>query len=218
MKKIVALLLILTSANMLQAQVVRKEEMPAQKKFKPLPVPVNPPATNPAPAPAPSKTTVPAPAPSKASQPEQQPAVTPVYSLTSARVSIRTGQDNKEFPSTASFYLVPKQYGGQPRKDVFVQAGITTELKSNTTTEFGLEKMKNAPQNDFSLTSIQTNGLLLGIHYFANTIFDAWKIESVTVILEFRDQDGNLHPNLGMKSIVFSNATGFLNYFDKDMV
>jgi hypothetical protein len=30
-------------------------------------------------------------------------------------------------------------------------------------------------------------------------------------MLEFRDQFGNLHPALGSKTVVFSNAYGFLN-------
>ena len=44
--------------------------------------------------------------------------------------------------------------------------------------------------------------------------FDAWKIQGVTVTLEFRDQNGNLHPSLGQKTITFSNANGFLNGYN----
>jgi hypothetical protein len=47
---------------------------------------------------------------------------------------------------------------------------------------------------------------------------DAWKIEGVTLTLEFRDQNGNPHPTLGQKVITFSNAQGFLNgYFERSM-
>ena len=44
-----------------------------------------------------------------------------------------------------------------------------------------------------------------------------WKIESVTLILEFKDQHGNLHPTMGNKTIVFSNAYGFLNNDYRDI-
>ena len=62
------------------------------------------PSTPPAPAPAPtmSKTVVPI---SNTNVPAS------VYSLTSARVNIRTGADNKEFPSEVVVWLISKGVG-----------------------------------------------------------------------------------------------------------
>ena len=73
--------------------------------------------------------------------------------------------------------------------------------------------------HDLLLTELQTYGLRFKIEYSANFQFDAWKIEGVTLTLEFRDQQNNLHPSLAQKVISFGNANGFLNgYFERSMV
>ena len=58
-------------------------------------------------------------------------------------------------------------------------------------------------------------GLSLRIIYKPNFFADAWKIENVSLKLEFRDVNGNLHPGLGQKTIQFSNAATFLDNYDK---
>ena len=95
----------------------------------------------------------------------------------------------------------------------FVQENLKNEMRSNSNTEFGLEK-KGENLKDINLAVLQTTGFHFRIDYSANFQFDAWKIEGVTVTLEFRDQNGNLHPSLGQKTITFSNANGFLNGYD----
>ena len=132
-------------------------------------------------------------------------ASAPVYSLTSARVSIKTGSDNKEFPSVAWAFLSSRSNTATAS---FKQENLKNEMKVNSSTEFGLEK---SGAGSITLADLQSNGLKLSIWYFANFQFDAWKIEGASVVLEFRDQQGNLHPSLGNKTITFSNATGFLN-------
>ena len=87
-------------------------------------------------------------------------------------------------------------------------------MKSNSNTEFGLEKITRENLKDLTLDVLQTTGIEFRIHYSANFQLDAWKIEGVSVTLEFRDQFGNLHPTFGQKTISFSNANGYLNGYD----
>ena len=130
----------------------------------------------------------------------------PVYTLTSARVNIRTGNDNKEFPSQVLVTLMAKSTPQDWRN--YIQINLGNEMKINSDTEFGLDLEGRAPT---PLETFQKAGLTLRINYVPNFFADAWKIESVSLILEFKDQNGNLHPSLGRKTIVFSNAYGFLN-------
>jgi hypothetical protein len=133
----------------------------------------------------------------------------PVYSLTAVRVNIRTGNDNKEFPSTVELSLINRNTGYFP----FSQpaANMRNEMKINSNTEIGLDKNSNTASQHFTLQSIQENGLSLQIVYHPNFFMDAWKIEAVSMTLEFKDQNGNPHPTLGSKTIVFNNASGFLD-------
>ena len=129
-----------------------------------------------------------------------------VYSLTSARVIIKTGSDNKEFPSQVHVTLMAKSTPANWRN--YIQTNLGNEMRINSDTEFGLN-LEGAPT---PLETFQQSGIALSIGYTPNFFADAWKIESVSLILEFKDQNGNLHPSLGSKTIVFSNAYGFLNF------
>jgi len=137
---------------------------------------------------------------------------TNTYTLTSVRVSIRTGNDNKEFPSKVGLLLSNRGGTGF----IFHQPGenLRNEMKSNSNTEFGLEKYPTATQQNLTLESIQNQGLALRIVYSPNFLADAWKIEGVTITLEFKDQNGTLHPTLGNKTITCNNANGFLDEFN----
>jgi len=132
--------------------------------------------------------------------------ITPVYSLTSARVVIRTGNDNKEFPSKVNVTLMAKSTPQNWRN--YIQINLGNEMRINSDTEFGLDLEGRAPT---PLENFQVDGLKLSIGYEPNFIMDAWKIENVSLIVEFKDQNGNLHPTLGRKTIAFTNAYGFLN-------
>ncbi|MEO8406008.1 MAG: hypothetical protein ABI480_15480 [Chitinophagaceae bacterium] len=162
----------------------------------------------------PSKIITPVPDEPKTTPPPPAPPVNkenagtqnaPVYALTSARVRIRTGNDNKEFPSKVYSTLMAKATPANWRN--YIQINLGNEMKINSDTEFGLG-LEGAP---IPLTTFQSAGLKLNIQYTPNFFADAWKIESITLILEFKDADGNLHPTLGNKTIVFNNAYGFLN-------
>jgi hypothetical protein len=136
---------------------------------------------------------------------------TPVYTLTNARVSIITGKDNKEFPSVVTTHLYQKGKGV-----LFGSPEIRNEMQVNSTFEFGLTKWTNTGNiGSFLLTDLQQSGIKLCIFYHPNLFTDAWRIEGISVTLEFKDQNGNLHPALGKKTIVFNNANGFLNRWER---
>jgi hypothetical protein len=148
-------------------------------------------------------------------QPPPAPAREPVYSLTAARVIIKTGSDNKEYLSTVTVILESFGVGAalfQPGEN------LRNEMKINSNFEFGLIKPNwTTPDANRLLTLFQKDGVLLTLYYIPNLLTDAWKIEGVTLILEFRDQNGNFHPTLGNKTIAFNNANGFLNFWDRRM-
>lgn len=154
----------------------------------------------------PSKTPPPPPASTKTT-PTTAPAQTaaPVYTVTAARVSIRTGNDNKEFPSKV--YVTMRAISDPSNWRTYIQTQLTNEMRINSSTEFGLA-VEGAP---IPIDEFQKSGLILRLTYEPNFFADAWKIESLSVTLEVKDQHGNLHPTMGSKTITFSNAYGFLN-------
>ena len=133
----------------------------------------------------------------------------PVYSLTAVRVKVKTGSDNKEFPSRV-IASIGTTNTPQGQANPFTQFSLTNEMRVNTETEFGLQRDSQL-RGETKLDVIQSAGLRFFINYTPNLIFDAWKIDGLSIVLEFRDQFGNPHPTLGSKTIVFSNAYGFLN-------
>lgn len=135
-----------------------------------------------------------------------------VYKLSSVRVKIKTGNDNKEFPSKVYVWIKARN---QNSWSPFYQDKLDNEMRVNSETEFGLEfKQWNG---ETAMNAFQSSGVVMRISYLPNFFADAWKIEGVTVVLEFKDQHGNLHPTLGAKTISFSNAYGFLNNEFRDI-
>ena len=197
MKKIimaVSLVCVVFSISHAQLSPVEKKQSPVKITKTP------PPSTTAAPPPPPapvSKTT------------NNTDAAVPVYTLTSARVSIRTGSDNKEFPSQVMVLVAPRSTPVSAASSL-TQLQLTNEMRINSETEFGLERSVQHP-GDANLQSFLNSGLKLRILYLPNFFADAWKIENVSITLEFKDQNGNLHPTLGRKTIFFSTASGFLN-------
>ncbi len=140
------------------------------------------------------------------------PPPSPVYSLSSIKVSIKTGSDNKEFPSGVYVEIWQKGHTAWDYQKYcyFKITDLRNEMAVNSTTEFGLEKY-NSPADKFLLSNIQQHGLEMRVSYLPNFFMDAWKVDNIMFILEFRDQNGNLHPTMGTKIVSFSNASGFLN-------
>ncbi len=164
---------------------------------------LTPPPPPPPPAPAPPVAT------NKSTTTDAQN--TSVYTLTSVRINIRTGADNKEFPSQVGVMLRNSgcDNGGWIMQQL--PENMRNEMKSNSNTEFGLEKMANPSTQCRTLESIKNGGVQLRIYYLPNFFADAWKIEGVTITLEFKDQNGVPHPTLGRKTIICNNASGFLD-------
>lgn len=135
-----------------------------------------------------------------------------VYKLTSAKLTIRTGADNKEFPSQVAMELYNRQTSGILYHQPFENNRI--EFKINQDAAFGLDKHLHTNESDLTLQSISQSGLAMRIYYQPNWGTDAWKIEDVSIELEFKDQNGGPHPTLGRKRIQFANANGFLNAWD----
>ena len=151
------------------------------------------------------------------------------FLLAVVQVSLKTGSDNKESLSNISIELaVPDSVFG-----IFAQNNLTNELKSNSYTTIGLGKStsytsgyhpnsiptiyytKATGIQNIRLSDVEKYGLSLRIIYKPNFFADAWKIENVSITLEFRDVNGNLHPSMGQKTIQFPNAATFLDNFDK---
>jgi hypothetical protein len=120
--------------------------------------------------------------------------------------------------------------------NIFAQNNLTNELKTNSENTIGLEMATtwtsgysgnhlSAPYitsltgtRSIRLSDVEKYGLSLRIIYKPNFFADAWKIENVSITLEFRDVNGNLHTTSGKKTVTFSNAATFLDNFDKRML
>ena len=152
------------------------------------------------------------------------------YYLTSAKVSIVTGNDNKELPSEFRIFL-DRQIGHFPIKydngSLGYESGLYNymraqrepqELKVNSTVEFTLDcavQLPNAYGDGWrygclNLDIIQDAGISLTIQYIPNFPLDAWKIEKMTLTLEFKDLAGNPHPSMSKVVIPFLNASKIL--------
>jgi hypothetical protein len=152
-----------------------------------------------------------------------------IYSLSSVKVTIKTGNDNKESLSNLSVELAVRDAA----YSIFVQNNLTNEFKSNSETPIGLEKSNSFTSGynpasiptlystsatgtkSIQLSDVEKYGMSLRIIYKPNFFSDAWKIEEVSMMLEFRDTNGDLHATSVQKNIVFSNAATFLDNFDK---
>lgn len=134
------------------------------------------------------------------------------YTLTSARVTVKTGNDNKESPSI--FFLFIRENNGAwgEGRELFAQQNQypTAELKINSANDIPMVKFPSTGADAFSLTNLQYKGLRFVITYSPNFFADAWKIESVTLTLEFKDQNGAMHPTMGTKTIQFNISNGLL--------
>jgi hypothetical protein len=132
-----------------------------------------------------------------------------VYTLASAKVNIRTGNDNKESPSNMIFFFREKDGVWGKGTDLF-QSGSKSEFKVNSNFETLLDKVPATPASAYTLDNLQARGLYFAVYYSPNFIMDAWKIESITITLEFKDQYGNLHASFGNRVIQYNISNGLL--------
>lgn len=138
------------------------------------------------------------------------------YYLAVAKVAVKTGKDNKEKGSKLIFRVYPTQ-GTDNWKKGYNQENYADELKIWETREFTLPRASGFDQPFNSLANYRKTGVMVDINY--NTVgngpffaLDAWKIDEVTVTLEFKDKNGNAHPTMGSKTISFNNADMYLDF------
>lgn len=157
------------------------------------------------------------------------------YRITGARVTIKTGNDNKEYNAKAEVYLFPTASATYSYVQAFGQKNLSNEMKVNSSTEIGLTTLtkqripwpvlndQSIPKKanrtftsgsaNWLLEDLQKQGFRLLIAYRPAVGFDAWKINQVTVKLEIKKSDGSPHPTLNNKTIVFSIASPALGAF-----
>ncbi|MBO9632886.1 MAG: thiol-activated cytolysin family protein [Chitinophagaceae bacterium] len=137
------------------------------------------------------------------------------YILSEASLEINTGADNKEAPSGVAIWL----HNQKSNSAIYYQPiqNSKVEFPSNKTTLIGLMKYTNNTP-DFTLESLQQDGLRLGIYYTPNFPLDAWKINGVTLVLKFTDQNGVPHPKFGNMRIGMNNAETFLDNYDRKVL
>ncbi len=157
------------------------------------------------------------------------------YFVVAGTVTIRTGNDNKELPSkfTIKLYINGGNTDIDPwnptpnplrLQDIGYSYGRnTTELKVNSSADFELQTAVDtvwSPAGN-NLANIQQHGLRIVITYEPNFPLDAWKIDSVTLTLKFKDRDrisgqyGSLdprpaYPPMADKTITFPNVSTLL--------
>lgn len=139
------------------------------------------------------------------------------YFLTSAKVTIQTGNDNKEAQnSKVTFYAGLANFNDK----YYYTNESNEEFKINTTNEIILKRAYREADMIGDMTFNKLSyykqfGFALAIVYDNNAwATDAWKINNVTVTLEFKDKNGNPYP-LPVYSTVtinFSTASGLLGY------
>jgi hypothetical protein len=156
--------------------------------------------------------------------PAAPPASNTIYYLTSAKVTVVTGNDAKELPSAARFYLdrivgnIPASVTYEVGLYVYMKDNHPLEFKANSTNEIELDPGLQLPGQyegwryaSLGLGVIQDAGLQLTVQYLPNFILDAWKIDKITLTLEFKDLAGNPHPSMGRVVIPFQNVSKILN-------
>ena len=139
------------------------------------------------------------------------------FYLTSAKATIYTGNDNKEQPSQMQMVIILGKEGVGNYK---IPTSQYKEFPVNSATEFPFQFYydRNYYPSKLCLTNVESAGAAISIIYSPNFPLDAWKIEKVMLTLEFRDGNGNLHPALGTKNIVFTNIGALLNEANTTLV
>ena len=138
------------------------------------------------------------------------------YFLAVAKITVKTGKDNKENGSSVIFRVYPASGADNYRKG-YCQENYKSELKTWATDNFTLPRAAAFDQNFNSLANYRQTGIMVDINY--NTVgngpffaLDAWKIEEVSVTLEFKDKNGNPHPSMGSKTISFTDSDMYLDF------
>jgi hypothetical protein len=156
------------------------------------------------------------------------------YIITGAIVTIKTGNDSKEYPSKVKVYLFPPAAATYTYTYALGQLNISNAMNVNSSTEIGLTPLNqqkipwpvyyspgyngtNKPSSPYTagshnwmLADLQKQGLRLLITYRPNIALDAWEIKQVTVKLKVEKADGSPHPTMNNKTIAFTISTPML--------
>lgn len=145
------------------------------------------------------------------------PALTDAdYFLSVAKVTIKTGKDNKELNSKLIVRVYPASGTDNYQKGYMLE-NYMPELKIWSTKEFTLPQAPGFDQPFNSLAHYKQTGVMVDILY--NTLgngpffgLDAWKIDEVSATLEFKDKNGNPHPAMPSKTIYFPGSDMYLDF------
>jgi hypothetical protein len=144
---------------------------------------------------------------------DTQPTLTDAdYFLAGAVLKITTGADNKE-PNTSSafFFVRPRKTNGQ---QAYKLEEYVNEIKANELTTLRLDRATTLTSAQNSLQYFKQNGLSVVVAY-ANKYYctDAWRIENITITLEFKDVNGNPAPGgYASKTINFPVSSATLGF------
>jgi len=142
-----------------------------------------------------------------------QPTLTDAdYFLAGAVIKISTGDDNKEpNTSTAFFYVRPRKSNGAI---AYKLEEYANEIKANQAVDLRLDRATTLASAQNSLQNFKQNGLSVVVAYCnKNFCTDAWKINNITVTLEFKDANGNPAPNgYASRIISFPVSSGTLGF------
>ncbi|MEJ8819097.1 hypothetical protein [Lacibacter sp. H407] len=144
------------------------------------------------------------------------------YYLISTKLIFYTGNDSKEAPSMVSINCsIPgaaSLYESSNPSLIGSTNGQQSDLKyefkanSNVTVPAGMiyypcgnGKEADYMPDEVSLNRITRSGLIIDVYYSPNFFMDAWKVERIDVILEFKQPDGTLHSTHGTKIIPYYN-------------
>lgn len=138
------------------------------------------------------------------------------YFLAVAKVTVKTGKDNKELNSKLIVSVYPNS-GTDNYKKGYTMENYMPELKIWSTKEFTLPQAPGFERDFNSLAHYRQTGVMVDILYNTqgNGPFfglDAWKIDEVSATLEFKDKNGNPHPTMPSKTIYFTGADMYLDF------
>ncbi len=147
--------------------------------------------------------------------PDCTPAAS-IFKLQSARVSIQTGDDNKETPSTFGVSLNKKMGNGMAMLLFSPQELHRAEIPVNMEDVFLLDQKNTWPAGYENVMNLETfgDGGQLVINYVPNFGLDAWKISSITLTLTFKDQNNTSIT----RTVRFTSIEKLLNSNNKTLV
>lgn len=147
------------------------------------------------------------------------------YFLTSAKITVQTGNDNKEANNSLAYIYVGVANYNQQRAfsvgDLSYQHadGYAPEIRANSTTELlpnhSLDPGQYGIQSPYNtLCFYKQRGLAVTVFYDNKAwATDAWKINSISVTVEFKDKNGKPYPDpaYASRTITFP-VNGLLGY------